>query len=104
MPMICLDSSGDNFLERLMLKITSVHYVQLKLAIGNVLFLQDTAPAAYAAAGLSPMRLRWDCLRAATIEGKRGITWICDTLYSYLNDEHIDSALRAIFHTMNLPV
>lgn len=34
-------------------------------------------------------RLRWDLLHSA------GLTpWLCDTLYAYLNDDHIDTALR----------
>ena len=43
---------------------------------------------------LSPMRYRWDLTYAA------GLTkWICDNLYSYLNDDHIDTALRKITKT-----
>ncbi len=34
-------------------------------------------------------RLRWDLLWSS------GLTaWVCDTLYPYLNDDHIDTALR----------
>ena len=40
-------------------------------------------------------RLRWDCLKNV-IDSK----WICDNLYSYLNDDHIDSALRQIMETI----
>ena len=36
-------------------------------------------------------RLRWDMLY--TVIGSR---WICDNVYSYLDDSHIDTALRAI--------
>lgn len=36
-------------------------------------------------------RLRWDMLYIAI-----GSRWICDNLYSYLDDDHIDTALRAI--------
>ncbi len=36
-------------------------------------------------------RLRWDLLYIAI-----GSRWICDNLYSYMNDDHIDTALRAI--------
>lgn len=47
--------------------------------------------AAYIANGLSDKRYRWDlCYHA-------GLTpWICDTIYPYANDTHIDTALRAI--------
>jgi hypothetical protein len=37
------------------------------------------------------MRLRWDLFHKATPS-----FWICDVLYPYLNDSHIDSALRSI--------
>jgi hypothetical protein len=36
-------------------------------------------------------RLRWDLLYYAGLSG-----WICDNLYSYLDDSHIDTALRYI--------
>ena len=36
------------------------------------------------------MRLRWDAAYAT------GLTrWFCEHIYSYANDEHIDTALRA---------
>lgn len=34
-------------------------------------------------------RLRWDLLWSSGLT-----TWVCDTLYPYLNDDHIDTALR----------
>lgn len=34
-------------------------------------------------------RMRWDILRAAL-----PANWVCDNLYPYLNDQHIDSALK----------
>jgi hypothetical protein len=36
-------------------------------------------------------RFRWDLLNAAHL-----IPFVCDTIYSYANDTHIDTALRAI--------
>ena len=36
-------------------------------------------------------RLRWDLLHAAKLT-----PWICQNLYSYADDTHIDSALRHI--------
>lgn len=36
-------------------------------------------------------RLRWDLFYAA-----KASTWACDNLYSYLDDSHIDTALRSI--------
>lgn len=36
-------------------------------------------------------RMRWDMLRAAV-----GFEWVSDNLYTYANDDHIDTALRAL--------
>jgi hypothetical protein len=36
-------------------------------------------------------RLRWDVLYSVV-----GSRWICDAIYPYANDDHIDTALRAI--------
>lgn len=41
-------------------------------------------------------RLRWDALYAS-VSSK----WICDHLYTYLNDVHIDTALRHIMQDLN---
>ena len=70
------------------MKIKPEHYRALE---GGLIPLPD------AGTGLTFKRLRWDALRNSTIEGKPGITWICDNLYSYMNDEHIDTALRKYY-------
>lgn len=49
----------------------------------------------YKAAGLSDMRFRGDALRAAGL-----MPWVCSDLYAYLNDEHIDSALRHLVKSL----
>lgn len=41
------------------------------------------------------MRVRWDLLSATL-----GSRWICDNLYCYANDDHIDTALRAIMREL----
>ena len=46
-----------------------------------------------------PKRFRWDLLHA-TMQGK----WVCDVLYSYLNDTHIDTALKQIVKELDLAV
>jgi hypothetical protein len=48
----------------------------------------------YEKMNLSGMRYRWDILRAAKL-----MPFVCDTLYKYLDDSHIDSALRKITST-----
>jgi hypothetical protein len=78
------------------MKITPEHYAQLENGIHAVLAAHPTVKTDYAAQALSDMRLNWDLLRAAKINGKSGITWVCDELYSYLNDAHIGTALAKI--------
>lgn len=71
------------------MKIHGDHLAHLRATIEPL----DTKErrAAYVAAGLSDKRYRWDLTYAA------GLTpWICDTLYPYCNDDHIDTALRRI--------
>lgn len=41
-------------------------------------------------------RLRWDMLYNSVSS-----VWICDNLYPYLDDTHIDTALKAIVKTIN---
>jgi hypothetical protein len=42
-------------------------------------------------------RFRWDLLYAAKLS-----PWICDNLYPYLNDSHIDTALKSIVNELEL--
>lgn len=42
-------------------------------------------------------RFRWDMLYAAVSSA-----WICENLYPYLNDDHIDTALRNIVPNLDL--
>ncbi len=41
-------------------------------------------------------RVRWDILWSVSIGDSNSSIWICDNLYSYLDDDHIDTALRNI--------
>lgn len=72
-----------------MLKMKPEHVARIEAAITPI----DTEAnrTRYAAAGLTDKRYRWDLLSAAL-----GSIWICDELYKYIDDTHIDSALRAI--------
>lgn len=72
------------------MKILPAHLEYMRAAIAP----HDTpeARAAYRAAGLSDKRYRWDLSYRA-----EGLTpWICANVYSYADDAHIDTALRAI--------
>jgi hypothetical protein len=44
---------------------------------------------------LRAIQYRW--LYSTPIDGVKSSTWICDNLYPYLNDDHIDTALRRIW-------
>lgn len=51
---------------------------------------------AYKESPCNPVKIfMWDWLRAAKINGNTS-TWICDNLYSYLNDDHIETAVKKI--------
>jgi len=39
-------------------------------------------------------RVVWDVLKASTIENMPAISWICQNIYPYANDNHIDTVLR----------
>lgn len=45
----------------------------------------------YRTARLSDKRYQWDLVRHSG-----ALPFVCDTLYKYLNDSHIDTALRGI--------
>lgn len=51
--------------------------------------------AAYRDAGLSLKRYQWDITYQVGLT-----TYICDELYQYLNDEHIQTALNRIIPTI----
>lgn len=71
------------------MKMTSLHFNY----IANAVALVDTPEkrALYKENGLSTMRYQWDLVRGAGL-----IHWMCDALYTYLNDDHIQTALNRI--------
>lgn len=71
------------------MKIKPVHFETLSLAISSA----DTPERreAYRAAGLTTRRYQWDLVRIAGL-----MSWLCDNLYKYLNDDHIQTALNRI--------
>lgn len=81
------------------MKIQSEHFVTLASACNITLANHPEAREQYRAAGLSDTRFAWDVLRASRINGVDGIRWICDTLYEYLDDTHITTALLKIVRT-----
>ena len=71
------------------MKIKPEHFEYLRDAVAK--YDTDIHRSNYAAAGLSTRRFQWDLVRHAGLTG-----WLCDTLYQYLNDDHIQTALNRI--------
>lgn len=72
------------------MKIKQDHYEYIRVAMlanSKAPLLQD-----YLNKGLSEKRWRWDW--AYSTEGLS--KWICDNIYPYANDGHLDTALRKI--------
>ncbi len=78
------------------MKIKPEHYTKLEAACSTVLIAYPDAQNHYAKAGHSDKRFRWDILHSAKIDGERSSTFLCDVIYKYANDDHIDTALRQI--------
>ena len=77
------------------MKMTAEHYEQLKTLVKLNAEWCPTEQA-YLADGRSLERYRWDVLNASH---PRQV--LMRELYEYLNDDHIDTALRKIFsHTL----
>lgn len=75
------------------MKIKPEHLAELKALIEPVkeripvqTFVRDNP-------NLSPKRVRWDYFHAT---GSKGRDLLCATLYQYMNDDHMDTALKAI--------
>lgn len=78
------------------MKIKQEHYEVLKQGMDKVNKLHPGAKIYYADKGLSAMRFRWDCLHCAERMGSVPSDFICKVLYKYLDDTHIDTALKSI--------
>jgi hypothetical protein len=82
------------------MKMTTIHYNELKSRIALVwtpevhnaqrLFIINEGKAKDV-----EKRLRWDWSYYAETSH-----WICDNLYSYLDDSHLDTALKQIVHEL----
>lgn len=77
------------------MKMTKEHYEHLKFAIDALpphvkQAIRENAANDNRVKDLNK-RVRWDYLWACELS-----TWISDNCYSYMNDDHIDTALKAI--------
>ncbi len=93
------------------MKIKPEHYATVKLSIETLIksFVETHGSQALDRYALRlkdskaqvrdmQKRFRWDLLYTAVSSN-----WICDNLYSYMDDSHIDTALRSIVDELNLP-
>ncbi len=82
------------------MKIKPEHYAHIRDAIaarfnagqvkGYTARIEAEGKAKYVA-----KRVRWDFMWHAVKS-----EWVCDTLYPYANDDHIDTALRSIMREL----
>ncbi len=79
------------------MKIKPEHYAAIVNALRTLRAAQPLlTPAVYQEKhiGKDPAkRFRWDAFTAARINGGSA-RWLCDNVYSYADDTHIDTALR----------
>jgi hypothetical protein len=71
------------------MKMTKAHFAHLQQGLRP--YDTDFHRDRYKAAGLSTTRYQWDMLCHAGLMG-----WLCNTLYTYLEDSHIQTALNKI--------
>lgn len=76
------------------MKMKTEHYSQLKAMVESSRQFDNLME--YTSNGLSNMRYRWDCVWSIDSNIRRPLF---DELYKYLNDDHIDTALRRITNT-----
>jgi hypothetical protein len=79
------------------MKIKPEHYATLRDRMAAI--PRDTIAAHHDALGdkATPKRMRWDILWAT-----KSSRWICDNIYPYANDVHLDTALRSIMRELNM--
>lgn len=68
-----------------------VEHIRATIAAAFTTFDLLIKARVYKKAGLTPKHLAWDLLRECGL-----MQFVCGTLYAYLNDEFIDTALQAI--------
>ena len=76
------------------MKMTTEHFTILEAAMNKS--MQEGAMLPFDTSEWTNMRFRWQWMHETKIDGQRSSAWVCDHLYPYLNDDHIDTALRRI--------
>ena len=75
------------------MKINPQDFETLKRMIEPVMKRVPVAEYRAANPSFSDKRVRWDYFHGA---GTVALSFLCDVLYKYMNDEHMDTALKAI--------
>jgi hypothetical protein len=78
------------------MKMLTVHYEKIATALDEVTKQYINIANEYTANGLSQKRYRWDMVKATRILSENNSEFL-NELYHYLNDDHIDTALRHYF-------
>ena len=82
------------------MKIKPEDFKTLKEAMDETINKYPKAMDDYKSKGLSKKRFAWDVLHCSEITGYNSSTqFVCDRLYKYLNDNHIDTAVLRIIGT-----
>ena len=68
------------------MKIKPEHYATLRDTLADVMHLYPEFVQRFGERGAG----------RALVKEARASNWLCDTLYTYLNDDHINTALRRI--------
>ena len=76
------------------MKITQEHYDTMREAINQAIHEYPSIKQQFDTGQISAKRYRWDLSYAARLT-----PWICENVYPYANDDHIDTALRRITGT-----
>ena len=79
------------------MKMTPAHFDILRNAIAKIRKDEPDLRMIYTENGHTDMRFAWDMVHRAKIGNHNtGTSFICKELYPYLNDTHIETALRKI--------
>lgn len=84
------------------MKIRKNHLYAIQTAIEAVKPQILQAIPSYKEAGFSMTRLMWDAFRLANVGGNGTDRWICDELYPYMDDTHLDTALKRVFANLGI--
>jgi hypothetical protein len=75
------------------MKIQAEHLAELQRTIDAVKVRVPVAQYQAEHPEFSAKRVRWDYFHGT---GQEGLRFLCDVLYPYMNDEHMDTALKHV--------